>query len=463
MATLKKPYDMMGMEQVPQFDNIAPGDGYGQPPAPLPNMAPPPVGYDQGNPGPMDDPTKGNLADATMPKGGYDYEKFRKGWAYGGKGFGSQTNIGELQQFIKDNPAFASGVTLRGEKVYDPTGKFMFDAIGNFTGGDPSQMTRIALEGNSKPKLKKPPVVKGPKGAGMLIEGAPKGTKDTEVIKLPKAGGPKPPVSPPPLPPQQPIDDGGKVFNEAPVDPKVPQLDMDGILKQLSGMFPGGMFNQNLVNSRVDAATGALEKGRKSRLANNRAALAERGLLGDGAEATAINRMDSDLYDQYTNAVSDIYGNESAQADQRMMQALSTAAGLSSEQARQAIDKFRATNENNYNMGNLDLGKGRLGLDTELGRGNLKLGQGRLSLDDKLGTGNLALGNRNASINEMLGKGQLALGNLNAQNNYNLGLGNLGLNRDQLMWQMQNGDTDSLIRLLQLYMGGANNTQGGYK
>lgn len=106
----------------------------------------------------------------------FDAERFRTGWAHGGSGFGSQTNIGELQKYIADDPSFA-GVTLKGEKVYDPQGRFMFDAIGNYTGGDPKGMTRIALQGNS-------PYQKG---------GTPKGTNGLS--------GPQNPGGPTNLPP----------------------------------------------------------------------------------------------------------------------------------------------------------------------------------------------------------------------------------------------------------------------
>lgn len=362
------------------------------------------------------------------PPGGYDYEKFRTGWAYGGKGFGSQTSMAELQDFIKNNPAFASGVTMRNEKLYDPTGKYMFDAIGNYSGGDPSKMTRIALEGNSKPKLKKP--------------AAPK--------PLPKATAtnPTPPAAAPPtmtLPPEaNPITTTGQsTYSKAPT--------MDDIGMELSKLFPNGMFNQSLVDNRVSSATDALERGRKSRLATNRAAMAERGIL-NSQDSPAMNRMDESLYDSFAGTVRDIYGDESANADSRMMTALTTAAGLTSEQARQVIDRYRADTERT-NVGN----------QFTLGKGQLELGHKNAGITRELGLGNIGLGYRNAGINEMLGKGQLALGNLNAANNYNLGLGQLGLGQQELVQRAQQGDTTALIDLLKLYMGGAQSTQSGYK
>lgn len=475
MANLRRPLDMLNggytantgyNPEMPEADPNSPlppqVPAVEQPPAAPPPQAPPPP-----------------------PTGGYDLEKVRKGWAYGGAGFGSNVTLNDLQKFLADNQSFTQGVTMRGEKLYDPQGRFMFDAIGNFKSGDPRQMTRIALDGKGpRPKGKGPKLPPGPPGTRWVDSGhgndpyLPDGTRNPN-YKPPKGKNPgggldyfgdpktwKPGmsvafshdiggkipagwvktgkgqytykgVSKPPTPPNP----GGGT-----VDPSQPghvgPQSQDDIMTQLSKLFPNGLFNQNLVNSRVSSANDALNAGRKSRLATNRAAMAERGIL-NSQDPASMNRMDEKLFDSYAGSVRDIFNDESQASDARMMQALTTAAGLSTDQARLVIDRFRANNEHTFNMGNLKLGEGRLGLDRELGRGNL------------------ALGNRNASINERLGLGQLALGNLNAQNQYNLGLGGLGLDRDRLQWQIQNGDTDSLIRLLQLYLNGAQSTTGG--
>lgn len=165
-------------------------------------------------------------------------------------------------------------------------------------------------------------------------------------------------------------------------------------------------------------------------------------------DASTMNRMDEELFDAQAGAVRDIYGDESQRADSRMMQALSTAAGLSSEQARQVIDKYRADNEKAYNEGNLELGRGNLDLGNRRLASDDSLGRGRLKLDTELGRGNLALG-----------RGQLALGHKNSNQQYNLGTAGLGLDRDRLAWDMSSGNTDQLIKLLQSYMGGAQSTR----
>jgi hypothetical protein len=194
------------------------------------------------------------------------------------------------------------------------------------------------------------------------------------------------------------------------------QSDLMGVLK---GLFPGGLFNQGIVDRRTELAREDLGRQQKSRTASNRAALANRGLLGDGPEITAANRLETDIADQYSNAVSGIYASESENADQRMMQALGLASNLSMEDARNAVDWFRAQTD----------------------RG---LGYGRLDLDRMLGTGDLALRNTGMA------------------NQYNLDLGRLGLDRDRLLAEIENGNIDQLIQLIQQYLQGSANSSGGY-
>lgn len=200
--------------------------------------------------------------------------------------------------------------------------------------------------------------------------------------------------------------------------------DLKSILEGL--MSNAGNFNQGIVDKRTGAAQDTLLRQRSSQKKTNDAALASRGLMGSGPEGMANASLDQNIDDQYSNAVTGIYADESAAADSRMIQALQTSAGMSVAQAQQAIDMFRAQN------------------------------------DMTLGQGNLALGNRNAGINERLGLGGLALGGVNASNSYNLGLGRLGLDRDTLMNTIKQGDMGSLINLLQILLGGANTSAGGH-
>ena len=78
--------------------------------------------------------------------------------------------------------------------------------------------------------------------------------------------------------------------------------------------------------------------------------------------------------------------------------------------ARTNDDVARANAE--YQAGQLELARGRLGLDTELGRGNLQLGRDRLGLDTELGRGRLGLDTELGRGNLQLGQARLGLDTL---------------------------------------------------
>ena len=183
----------------------------------------------------------------------------------------------------------------------------------------------------------------------------------------------------------------------------------DELKKALAGLFPGGMFNQDIVNTRTQGARENLERFRKSQQSGNSAILAARGLLGDGAEVTAYDRLSNDIADKYSTAANDIWANESENADARMAQALSIAAGLTLGEAQNAIARFRA--ENDF----------------------------------------------------ALGQGQLALGNLHERNWYDLGRRGDDLSRAELEERARAGDRDAQIELIRISQGGATNTRGGYR
>ena len=67
-----------------------------------------------------------------------------------------------------------------------------------------------------------------------------------------------------------------------------------------------------------------------------------------------------------------------------------------------------------------------------------------------------------ASTERTLGTGNLALGNMNAENTYNLGVGRLGLDRDRLLYDISQGDTQSLIDLINQLTNAAGISAGGY-
>lgn len=201
----------------------------------------------------------------------------------------------------------------------------------------------------------------------------------------------------------------------------------DDLKNALKGLFPGGMFNQDVVNTRTQGARENLERFRKSQSQGDNAVLAARGLMGSGAEQTAQNRLSSNIADQYGTQVNDIYANESQNADSRMAKALELATGMSIADAENSIAQYRAQN------------------DLELGRGQL------------------ALGNRTADQNYSLGQGRLALDRTNGDRSYDLGLRSDDLGRADLEERARMGDINAQIELLRINAGNADTSAGGHR
>ena len=169
-------------------------------------------------------------------------------------------------------------------------------------------------------------------------------------------------------------------------------LNGDEIYGYLKGLFPGGGFNQDIVNRRLDSVKTGLDAQRKSTQKNNEAYLADRGLIGSGPQASANESLESRLFGQFGQAYNDIYADEANNADSRMIAALSAATGMNESEAAHYIDEFRANTERDLGFGNLaarnretDLGYYRAGNDYSLGQGNLALGNYRATNDYNLG------------------------------------------------------------------------------
>lgn len=194
----------------------------------------------------------------------------------------------------------------------------------------------------------------------------------------------------------------------------------------LKGIGTNGALNQDIISRRASNASDRLNAGRKSQLATNEAYLASRGLIGDGPQKTANENLESRLGQSFNDAMNEIYANEGENADSRMMQALSLAAGLDIADANRLVDWFRAQTERDSSEGQLGLGWGRLGLDTTLGQG------------------------------------QLALGNMNGVNNFNLGLAQLGLDRDKFLSGIDQQDYDRLMQLIEQLNSAGQTSAGGY-
>jgi len=162
-------------------------------------------------------------------------------------------------------------------------------------------------------------------------------------------------------------------------------------------------------------------------MATNSALLADRGQSkNDGTFGTSAGNLETRLNENFNAGVNDAFAHESDLADQRMIQALSLATGLTADEAKNAVD------------------------------------MARINSDSALGWGNIALGNRNADINRELGQGNIGLGYYRAGNDYDMGLGQLGLGRDTLNANIHNASIDQLLQLFQTYFGGSGLSNNGY-
>lgn len=79
------------------------------------------------------------MANDNEQSGGYDLEAFRKRWY-------SQGDINNAQGWLDSNRDITQGVTLKGEKAYDASGKFIADLIGNYNQPGKAK-SRIFLDG----------------------------------------------------------------------------------------------------------------------------------------------------------------------------------------------------------------------------------------------------------------------------------------------------------------------------
>ncbi len=162
-----------------------------------------------------------------------------------------------------------------------------------------------------------------------------------------------------------------------------------------------GIFDKAAVMRRTGDARSGLERLRAGEQDTLSAQLAERGLLRSGAESEALSRHSADIGGQTTEAVNEIFGDESNRASDRLMQALGLGAGISTS------DKDR-------------------------------------ELQDRLGSGQLDLGNKQAMMD------------------YLLGTGRLDLDRNRLNSEIGRGDLDRILALIQQMQQGSDRSAGGW-
>lgn len=218
--------------------------------------------------------------------------------------------------------------------------------------------------------------------------------------------------------------------------------DLMGSLQQI--YKNGGNFNDAAVQRRISNADDSLRRFQRSQMETDKAALADRGLLGSGPEQTAYGRLAENVAGQYSNAVNEIYAHESELADQRLAMALHEATGLSIAEAQNYVDQFKTDTERVLGFANVNLGHETNAINQNKYLNEAKLGAGRLSLDNTLGQG--ALANQSRSID----------------NDYNLGADRNNISRDQLAQNDRFHNDDTLTKILELLNGTAGKPSNGY-
>jgi hypothetical protein len=217
--------------------------------------------------------------------------------------------------------------------------------------------------------------------------------------------------------PEQPQSGGGDTFD------KNGNAGIGGQLQDIISKLLGsqGQLSDEQRAMRIERARRPVDAMRRSQTDSYRGALANRGLLSvpgiaQGQEIGAAGRLEERLAPLYADAAQGIAIDENQRDDQRFLAALNGGLGLFGTQS-----------------------------DNLLGQLSAGLMDKRLGLDEKLGLG------------------QLALGNLNANMSWNKFLAEFGLQREQVMHQIQQGGIDKLMPLLEMFRDYVNASQGGYR
>lgn len=172
-------------------------------------------------------------------------------------------------------------------------------------------------------------------------------------------------------------------------------------------------FSDPDLNARYESARELMSKARRTQTNDARAALADRGLLSEpgipqGAEITAMRRIEENIAPEFSRAMRDIFTDESQRADARVLSSLQMAANLSQDQARTFL--------------------------AGIGEGTAR--QTALA--------------------------QLALQSLGQNMTWAQFLAEFGLKRDEVLNQLQSGRIDDVMGLLNAFLSLASLSRGGY-
>lgn len=174
--------------------------------------------------------------------------------------------------------------------------------------------------------------------------------------------------------------------------PQAPQGGMQSLYDTIGRLLgQGAGLNDDILNRRVESARETLERQRNAELDTMQGQLSARGLLGQGAEVEGTGRVNERIADMFGGQVRDIYADESARSDERLLRTMSIAAGLSADDADRLVDWFNAQTGRDVGMGQIAADRERTGVQRELGLGDLGQRAADLALRRDLGFGDLGL------------------------------------------------------------------------
>lgn len=196
-----------------------------------------------------------------------------------------------------------------------------------------------------------------------------------------------------------------------------------------------GDINDPAIRARFESARELENKAMRTQMTDARAALAGRNILSEpgmpqGPETTAVRRITESIAPEFARATRDIYATEMEAADKRKMEALGLGTGMATAQMQARDSRL------------VSLLTQATGLAED---------QARTILDTA-----------NAGTDRQAALANIALRSLEDNMVWNQFLAQYGLDRERLMNEIENGNTENVTSILSLFMQFASLIRGGY-
>jgi len=246
------------------------------------------------------------------------------------------------------------------------------------------------------------------------------------------------------------LSDAVQNWGEAPLT--TTEAASQGVIKDL--LASGGVLPQDQARQAmaIEAARSPLDRLRAAQLSQGQAALADRGLLGQGPEVDYMERLETQLAPMYTEAAQQIALEEGERSDARYRQAL--------DQLNQQAMTQRLSTDQRFAQAR--------SLQTDIALDRAQRQDSRLQTAIQQAANLTVEQSRNLvnSINALTGVQQMrtdaALEVLDRNMEWNKFLAEYGLERDRTMAELQQGRYEFLLPLLQEYFKAAAMAAEGY-